>query len=112
MSGIEVIGVLASASQLAAYCIRIALQLHETYARVRTNPKRTREHLQQVSTIIQTTTLIENNIYLRVPSVKIPLQNTLLEAQILHKLLNDLNSRYAKRSLRKYWAVVSGVGQD
>ena len=106
------VGLLASASQLAHYGTRIALQLHETYRNVRKDPKRIRERLEQVKALIQATTLIENNTYLRVPSVKTPLLNALSEAQFLHNLLHELNYKYTKNTIPRYWAAISGAGQD
>ena len=112
MSGAETLGVLASATQLAAYSIKIVLHLDEIYAEVRNTPNRTREHLQQVRELIETTTLIERHKSLRSPVIHSHLQTTLLEARSLYNILRELTAKYTGNSIWRYWAILRGVGEQ
>jgi hypothetical protein len=111
MSGAETLGVLAAATQLAAYGIKIVLHLDEIYTEVRNTPSRTREHLKQVRELIETTTLIERHKSLRSPLIHAQLQSTLLEARSLYNILKELTTKYTGNSIWKYWAILRSVGE-
>ena len=111
MSGIEAIGILASATQLATYSIKIVLHLDEVFAAFQNTSTQTRGHLKQVQELIQTTTLIEQYESLWSPAVLCQLQATLSEAKILHDLLRALTSKHSQNSFRKYWSILSGVAE-
>lgn len=109
MSGAEALGVIASATQLAAYSIKIVLHLSELYTEVRGAPCRTKEQIIQVRELIETTTLIEQHKSLRSPAINAQLQTTLDEARSLYNKLRDLSSRYTTNPLFRYWAIAKGA---
>lgn len=111
MSGAEVLGIVASATQLAAYSIKIVLHLDALSKELRNIPNRTRQHIRQVKELIETTTLIEQNKSLRSPKIHEHLQSTLFEAQTLFNVLRDLSNKYAGNTIWRYWAILQGVGE-
>lgn len=111
MSGIETLGVLASATQLAAYSIKIVLHLDEIYSALQNTSSRTKGQLKQVKELIQTTTLIERHESLWSPAVHRQLQATLSEARTLHDLLQELANKYTRSPVWKYWSILNGVAE-
>lgn len=111
MSGIETLGVLASATQLAAYGIKIVLHLDEVCSALQNTSSRTKGHLKQVQELIQTTTLIERHESLWSPAIHRQLQATLLEAQVLYNLLQELVNKYTRNLVWKYWSILNGLAE-
>lgn len=99
MSGIETLGVVVSATQLAAYSIKIVLHLDEIYAAFQNTSTRTRGHLKQIKELIEITTLIERHKDLWSPAAHRRLQATLSEAQILYDLLREVAGKYTQNSI-------------
>lgn len=112
MSGVATLGVLASVTQLAAYSIKIALHLEETYAAFRNASAPFTGHIEQIKELIGITLLIEQQKDLWSPAVHRQLQATLSEAQILYELLRDLASKYSQNSIWKYWSILSRVTEN
>ena len=109
MSGAEALGIIASATQLAAYSIKIVLHLNELYKEVRGAHCRTKEQIIQVRELIETTTLIEQHKSLRSPAINAQLQTTLDEARYLYNTLRDLADRYNTNPLFRYWDITKGA---
>ena len=109
MSGTEALGVVASASQLAAYSIKIVMHLNELYTQMWNTPIRTKEHLDQIRDLIETTALIAQHKSLRSPVIHAQLQSTILQAQSLYHTLKTLGSKYTEKSIWRYWALLKGV---
>ena len=112
MSGAVAIGIIAAASQLAAYSIKIVLQLDDFCAEVRSTPIRTRQHLNQVKELIETANLIGQHKSLQLPAVNAKLQSTLFEAQLLYGILKEASARYTANSVWRHWAVLRGVDEQ
>ena len=109
MSGTEALGIVASASQLAAYSIKIVIHLNELYTQMWNTPIRTKEHLDQIRDLIETTALIAQQKSLRSPVIHAQLQSTILQAQSLYHTLKNLGSKYTEKSIWRYWALLKGV---
>ena len=110
MLGTETLGVIASATQLTAYSIKIVLFLDEIYTEVRYRPNRIREHLGQVRELIVITNLIERRESLRSSVIHAQLEKTLSKARALYEVLKDLSIRYAGNTFWRVWTILSGVG--
>ena len=112
MSGVETLGCIASATQLAAYGIKIVLHLSEIYAEIRGAPRRTKEQISQVRELIEIVTLIEQHRSLQSPALCKQLQTTLDEARSLYDNLKDLANlatKYTTNPLWRYWAITKGA---
>ena len=103
MSGAEALGVIASATQLAAYGIKIALFLHDISKKVHNAPAQITAYVSHIRHLIETTTLIEQHESLQSSIIHTQLQTTLLEARSLYNVLKKLAERYTGNSIRKYW---------
>ncbi|KAL8724187.1 MAG: hypothetical protein Q9181_006935 [Wetmoreana brouardii] len=112
MSGAETLGVVASATQLAAYSIKIVLQLDDLFTRLRNIPNRIKGHINQLRELIGTTTLIEQHECLQSPVIHAHLRSTLSEAQSLYHLLRELSAKYAGSSIWRYWVILRSVGEE
>ena len=111
MSGVEALGIVASATQLAAYSIKIALQLNDIYTEVLLTPVRTREHLNQVKELIEITQTIEQHQSLRSPVIHCQLRSTLLQAKSLSNTLRDRAIKYTESPVLRYWALFKGTDE-
>ncbi|KAL6716196.1 Actin-related protein 3 [Lecanora helva] len=109
MSGAEALGVIASATQLTAYSIKIVVHLSELYTELRRAPCRTKDQISQVRELIETTTLIEQHRSLRSPAIIAQLQRTLDEAHSLYSALRDLANLYTKSPILRCWAITKGA---
>ncbi|OCL05643.1 hypothetical protein AOQ84DRAFT_94002 [Glonium stellatum] len=102
MSGLEVLGILASASQLTEYCIMIITSVRDIYKLVRGRPNRYGRQLQQIEHLIETTKLVQATEYFHTPSVKKQLCNILEEAKGLQKILGRIVSDSERKSKKYY----------
>lgn len=112
MAGAETLGIIAGATQLAAYSIKIVLHIDQIFAEVRDSTSRMREHLNEVKQLIEVTTLIKQHNSLRTPIIHAQLQKTLLEARSLYNILSETTTKYSDRILWCYWDFLRGVGEE
>lgn len=91
MSGIEVVGVLASASQLAAYSIKIASHLCQIYSEAHDSSQRIKAHITQVRELIETAIRIEQHRFLHLSAIYAQLHKTLAEARALCNILMEIH---------------------
>jgi len=113
MSGLEALGVAASALQVVAYGISIASTIATICERVRNAPQQYREYACQISLLIDTAQSIEQNPVLQqIADVNYHLTATLIEAKALKSLLDEAAVGFAKKSVKqKYWSVIKGSQQ-
>lgn len=111
MSGIETIGIIASASQLAAYGIRIVSCLSQLYKEVSVMPHKIRDHIKQIEKLVETTILIQEHDSLRSPAIHSHLHTTLNEAVSLYNILTKIASKFAERSFWAFWTFLKSVGE-
>lgn len=109
--GLKSLGIIAAATQLAAYSIKIVLHLDSFYAELRSTPIRTRQHLNQVKELIDTANLIQQHKSLRSPVINAKLQRTLSEEWSLYDILEESSAKYSAKSICKYWAVLKGADE-
>ncbi|KAL6713117.1 hypothetical protein ACLMJK_009238 [Lecanora helva] len=110
MSGIEVVGLLASASQLAAYIVKISRSVFEIYCRVQNAPKRIQEHTEQIEQLIATARLIQKYRQLHTNNVNAHTVCTLKQARLLHEILVKVKEEYGcETSLKRHWRRLKGT---
>ncbi len=108
MSGAEIIGLLASASQLAIYGIKITTSISEIYQQIQEAPKKIRQYAEQLDQLIETAKLIERHPGLQTVAVDAQIKNTIKQARELASLLERVKKDYSHGSVRKYWKIVRG----
>ena len=109
MSGIETLGLLASATQLAAYIIRISSSISEIYHRIQDAPKRIQEHTKQIRQLLDTAKLIQNHELLQREEINAHLDSTVGQARLLSETLAQVKGQYIdSRSLKRYWKILNG----
>lgn len=104
-------GVLASATQLAAYSVKIVSYLSQIYKEVQGSSPRIKEHITQLRELTQTAIRIEQHKSLHSSAIYTQLHNTLAEARALSDILTNIASNYTGTSIWGYWALLRGVGE-
>ncbi|KAI9806988.1 MAG: hypothetical protein M1833_002646 [Piccolia ochrophora] len=107
MSGLEIVGVLASAAQLANYCVKITISITELYRSVREAPKRIKPRENQIRQLIHTTEQIKQHRVLQTAVVQCHIHATLVEATALYEILDQTARQYSRGAIRRYWKVLS-----
>ena len=108
MSGAEIMGVLASTTQLAAYTIAITNTAREIYREVKGAPERIQQHTRQLSLLIQVAHLIESRESLQTEVISDQVRSTLQQAENLHELLQKLKEKISKSSVKRVWTALIG----
>ena len=106
MSGIEVVGLVASASQLLVYSIKITTNLSEICQRVQDAPLIVKQRSDQIKQLISTAEFIQQNRHLQTAQVLIHLKETLEQAKTLSTTLERLEKDYSRGSLRRCWKIL------
>lgn len=106
MSGIEVVGLVASVSQLVTYSIKITQNLSEICQRVQDGPLIVKQRSDQIKQLISTAELIQQNHFLQTAHVLIHLNETLEQAKTLSTTLERLANDYSRGSIRRCWKIL------
>lgn len=109
MAGIEIVGFLASASQLVVYSIKIATCLSEICQRVQDAPERIRQHSDQIRLLVSTAQLVEQHRLLQTTHVHAHINATLEQAKTLSATLEQLTKDYSRGSIRRYWKILKAA---
>ena len=109
MSGIEILGVLASTGQLLSYSFKITRSLNEIYQRVQDAPKRISQHSIQIKQLISTTELIQEQQVLQTAPILTHINATLVQAESLCAILEQLTEDYSRGSIRRYWKILTAT---
>ena len=109
MSGIEIVGFVASASQLVLYSIKITTSLSEIWQRVQDAPLKVRQHLDQIRHLISTARLVEEHHLLQTAHVHTHIKATLEQAKSLSAILEQLRKDYSRGSIRRVWKILKAT---
>jgi hypothetical protein len=108
MSGLDALGVVASAAQLVVYGKGILDFLASIYDRIRDAPQQYREYEIQLRLLINIAQNISNTPALQIPDVKYHLDATFVEVRRLQSILCSPTSGFLKSSgLRNYWKLIT-----
>ena len=108
MSGAEIVGLLASASQLAVYSVIITNSISEIYRQVQDAPRRIQQHMEHVTQLADTAQLIEQHHSLQMINTDRQIRTTLKQVKTLSAILDQITSDYAHGSIRNYWKILKG----
>ncbi|KAI9764416.1 MAG: hypothetical protein M1840_008439 [Geoglossum simile] len=112
MAGLEVLGALAAASQLAAQGLKIAIFVSDLYSKVSDAPESIRKQFIQVEQPIDTARLIERNPQLQTDQVASILCNCIGEAENLKQVLASISAAAGDGKVRKLWTSLDGVAKE
>jgi hypothetical protein len=108
MSGLEVLGALASAVQLADACLKVAAFISD----LRDAPKTIRTRIAQIERLTEIATLIQHNSSLQTPLVDSVLGTCLEDANNLLGILKKLDTDTSVGKVVKYWKTLGGVTKE
>lgn len=109
MSGIEIVGLLASASQLVVYSIKITTCLADICQRVKDAPLRIEQHSDQIRHLVSIARFVEEHHLLQTAHVQAQINATLEQAKTLLETLEQLTEDYSRGTIRKYWKILRGA---
>ena len=104
MSGLDVLGAIASATQLAAYASRIGVLLNDIARGV---PRQINEYEARIRQLIETSAVIQQHKSFQLPLINTQVMRTLSEARSLHTFLETCASSWPNKVLRKYCTNIS-----
>lgn len=109
MAGIEVIGALASISQLLDYGLKIASSIAETYKRIEGAQGRLQRYNSQIRQLTDIALLIQQNKELHISVVCVQVDLTVTQARALLHTIQTATTDYTKGSRNKrYWKATRG----
>lgn len=109
MSGLEILGVAASAIQVAQVTLDIVASLTMLFNQIRDAPKLLQTRLAQVQTLIEISRLIASMPQLQTAEVEAILQSCSSDARELKDVLQSLVHEEGGSSIRKWTRAVGGV---
>ena len=112
MSGLEVIGALAAASQVAQQGLKITTAIYDLSKKVRDAPESIRKQTIQVEQLIDIAKLIESNPSLQTDLVASVLSGCTEEAYKLLHILQKLTHSLGADRTTSVWKAMSGVAKE
>lgn len=108
MAALVVLGVAASAAQLAEYSLSIVSFITRFCNKVRDAPRQYREYEIELKLLIYTARGIGQNLALQTADIQYHLDATLVDVEALQSILCSLAVNAPRRSLkRKYWNAIT-----
>ena len=112
MAGVDVLGALAAASQLAEQSLQIAIFISNLYSKVRDAPESIRKQSVQLEQLIDIAKLIEHNPPLQTELVGSVLRNCVGEVEKLQEILASISTAAGDGKVRKLWKTLDGVAKE
>jgi hypothetical protein len=112
MTGVEVLGALAAASQLTEQGLKISIFISDLYAKVRDAPESIRKQSVQVKQLIDIARLIKHNPPLQTALVESILRNCVGEAEKLQEILGKISTAAGDARVKKLWKALDGVTKE
>jgi hypothetical protein len=112
MAGVEVLGALAAASQLAEQSLNIAIFISKLYSKVRDAPESIRKQSVQLEQLIDIAKLIEHNPLLQTDLMGSILRNCVSEAEELQEILANISTAAGDGKIRELWKALDGVAKE
>lgn len=109
MSGLEILGVAASAIQVAQVGLAIVTSLASLINQLRDAPELAKTRLLQLRTLVDVSTLIEKSPQLQTTEIHAILQNCSKDAKELNDLLSKLVLEKDGSRIKKWAKAIGGV---
>ena len=107
MSGVEILGILASVVQITQFAISITSAIAEVYGTVQAAPVGVRQGSEQLQRLLVTADIIKKNRVIQTESVEAHLTAIVAHANTLHVMLSKL-AVSTKKSFKRYLRVCLG----
>lgn len=108
MSGVEILAVLASTSQVAEYGLYLIALLSTTYQKIKNAPGAVEQHTKQINQLLTITESIQQTSCQRDPIVFTYINSIHLEPKELAAILNRISEKYSRKLVSAYWEVIKG----
>ena len=112
MAGVEVLGALAAASQLAEQSLKIAIFVSDLYSKVRDALESIRKHSAQLEQLTDIAKLIEHHPPLQTDLVGSILRSCVGEAEKLQEILANISTAAGDGKVRKFWRALGQVAEE
>jgi N-terminal domain on NACHT_NTPase and P-loop NTPases len=112
MSGVEILGAVASAVQLADTCMKIAICAIDLFSRVRDAPETIRKRIVAVQQLVEVARLIEHNPSLQTPLIASVLTRARADADQLFEILTKIDAQPSAGKVVKYWKALEGITRE
>ena len=109
MSGLEVLGALAAASQLVEQGLKLTRFLSGLYKKVQDAPESIRKQAVQIEQLIDICRLIESNQPLQTPAIASKLRTCLLDINQLQDILIKISVAARDGKARQLWKAIDGA---
>ena len=105
MSGIEALGAVASAAQLAFYLFETSSVISKQFKRFRNVSKRLQQHTETVNHLLQVAEQVQSNQWLQTPAIALLLGVVLKHADYAQSMLSNLGTKSSENPRLKlnYW---------
>lgn len=101
MSGLEVLGALAAAAQIASYTPTIIVAISQIYGALRNAPTKIQQGCQQLQQLVDTAKEIEQSSFLQTPSTNAHLNALIERILALQKMLTAIISGLEKQRFKR-----------
>jgi hypothetical protein len=112
MSGVEILGAVASAVQLADTCMKIAICAIDLFSRVRDAPETIRKRIVAVEQLVEIARLIQHNPSLQTSLIASVLNRARADADQLFEILTKIDAQLTAGKVVKYWKALEGVTKE
>jgi hypothetical protein len=109
MSGLEVLGAVASAVQLADTCMKVATCATDLFSRIRDAPETIQKRIMAIEQLVEIARLIEHNPSLQTPLIASILTGARADADQLFEILTKIDAQPTAGKVVKYWKALEGV---
>ena len=103
MSGVEIVGLLASASHLFLYSIKNIQSIPQIHGRSRDTPRRIQQHVEHIRQLTDTVWLIERHHSLQTINIDTQVRATLKQLKKLSAVYDQFISDNSHGPVRTYW---------
>ena len=112
MSGLEVLGALAAASQLVEQGLKITIFISGLYKKIQGAPESIRKQVIQIEQLVDVSRLIEKNQSLQTGEITSILKECLVEVNHLRDILSKITLEVGDGKVKQLWKAIDGVMKE
>jgi hypothetical protein len=112
MSGLEVLGAFAAASQIVDQGRKIISFISVLYSKIRDAPESIRKRSAQLNQLIEIANLIKGNPALQIDSLAAILRTCLCEIDVLRQILESISVTSEDNKVEKVWKTLVGISKE
>jgi len=112
MSGLEVLGAVASAVQLATLSHQLITSISTLCTQLKDTPINLKQRISQIESLIEVTKLIECSPQLQTVEIASVVRRCIVDAEALIEVLKGLRVRQRDGLVGRYWKAVGGLKKE